>query len=108
VVATIAALVLAVVFHVVLAQRQMQLDRLNVQIAKEQRAYEQNRLIEANASSPERIITEAQRLGLVLPSEPATYLPVPGAPLPSVSSGEPSTTIDEYGKVKAELGDEQP
>lgn len=108
VVATIAALVLAVVFHVVLAQRQMQLDRLNVQIAKEQRAYEKNRLMESLYSSPEHIITEAQRLGLVLPAEPATYLPVPGAPQPSARSGEPSTTIDEYGKVKAELGSEQP
>ena len=106
--ATIAVLVLAVVFHVMLAQRQMQLDRLNVQIAKEQRAYEQNRLIEANASSPQQIITKAQGLGLVPPAEPATYLPVPGAPLPSASAGEPSTTIDEYGKVKAELGNQQP
>lgn len=106
--ATIAVLVLAVVFHVMLAQRQMQLDRLNVQIAKEQRAYEQNRLIEANASSPQQIITKAQGLGLVPPAEPATYLAVPGAPLPSASAGEPSTTIDEYGKVKAELGNQQP
>ena len=106
--ATIAVLVLAVVFHVMLAQRQMQLDRLNVQIAKEQRAYEQNRLMEANASSPQQIITKAQGLGLVPPAEPATYLPVPGAPLPSASAGEPSTTIDEYGKVKAELGNQQP
>ena len=106
--ATIAVLVLAVVFHVMLAQRQMQLDRLNVQIAKEQRAYEQNRLIEANASSPQQIITKAQSLGLVPPAEPATYLTVPGAPLPSASAGEPSTTIDEYGKVKAELGNQQP
>jgi hypothetical protein len=105
---TVTALVAAVVFHVVLAQRQMQLDRVNVQIAKEQRLYDQNRLMESLYSSPGRIITEAQRLGLVLPAEPATYLPVPGAPLPSAAADGPSTTIDEYGKVKAELGNEQP
>jgi hypothetical protein len=106
--ATIAALAAAVVFHVVLAQRQMQLDHMNVQIAHEQNAYEKNRLTESLLSSPEHIITEAQRLGLVLPSAPATYLAVPGAPLASAQSGEPSTTLDEYGKVKAELGSEQP
>jgi hypothetical protein len=106
--ATIAALVLAVLFHVVLAQRQMQLDRMNVRIAAAQDAYENNRLMESLASSPEHIITEAQRLGLVLPAEPATYLQVPGAPLAPARSGEPSTTLDEYGKVKAELGSEQP
>lgn len=105
---TVAALVAAVVFHVVLAQRQMQLDRVNVRIAKEQRLYEQNRLMESLLSSPQRIIQEGQRLGLVTPADPATYLPVPGAPLPSAAAGEPSTTIDEYGKVKAELGNEQP
>jgi hypothetical protein len=105
---TVAALVAAVVFHVVLAQRQMELDRVNVQIANEQRLYEQNRLMESLLSSPQRIIQEGERLGLVTPAEPATYLQVPGAPLPSASAGEPSTTIDEYGKVKAELGNEQP
>ena len=105
---TVTALVAAVLFHVVLAQRQMQLDRVNVQIAKEQRLYEQNRLMESMLSSPQRIIQEGERLGLVTPAEPATYLQVPGAPLASASAGEPSTTIDEYGKVKAELGNEQP
>jgi hypothetical protein len=108
VLATIAALVLAVVFHVVLAQRQMQLDSMNVQIAKEQNTYEKNRLMESLYSSPQRIIQEGERLGLVLPAEPATYLEVPDAPQPSARSDEPSTTIDEYGKVKAELGSEQP
>lgn len=108
VVATIAALVLAVLFHVVLAQRQMELDHLNGQIAKAQTAYEKNQLTDSLFSSPEHVITEAQRLGLVLPAEPATYLGVPGAPQPSARSGEPSTTLDEYGKVKAELGTEQP
>jgi hypothetical protein len=108
VVATIAALVLAVVFHVVLAQRQMQLDHTNELIAKEQRTYEQLRLQESMLSSPQRIIQEGERLGLVPPAAPATYLQVPDAPLPSASAGEPSTTIDEYGKVKRELGNERP
>jgi len=108
VVGTIAALAFAVVFHVILAQRQMQFDRLTVEITEAQRAYDENRLREAMLSSPERIISEGQRLGLVAPAEPATYLTVPGARQPKVASDEPATTIDQYRKVKRELGAEQP
>ena len=58
-------------FHVVLAQNQLQLDRLNAQITKEQRTYEQRRLTASLLASPQRIIQEAERLGLVVPARPA-------------------------------------
>ena len=77
---TVFALVTAVVFHVVLAQNQMELDRLNGQITKEQRVYEQRRLTASLYASPQRVIQEAERLGLVVPPEAAQYLYVPGAP----------------------------
>jgi hypothetical protein len=105
---TIAALVLAVVFHVVLAQRQMQLDQLNEKITQAQRTYEENRLRESMLSSPQHVISEGQRLGLVMPAEPATFLTVPDAPTPGATANDSSTTIAEYGKVKQELGSEQP
>jgi cell division protein FtsL len=108
VVGTVAALVLAVVFHVFLAQRQMQLDQLNVRIEKAQRTYEENHLQASMLSSPQHIIEEAQRLGLATPAEPAQYLSVDGAKLPVANAGEPSTTLSDYGKVKKELGSEQP
>jgi hypothetical protein len=100
--------VLAVVFHVLLAQRQMQLDQLNVQIGTAQRTYEENHLKASMLSSPQHVIEEAQRLGLITPVEPAQYLPVTGAKLPVANAGEPATTLSDYGKVKKELGTEQP
>ena len=71
---TVFALVTAVVFHVVLAQNQMELDRLDAQITKEQRVYEKRRLAASVLASPQRVIQEAERLGLVMPPEPAQYL----------------------------------
>ena len=108
VVGTIAALVLAVVFHVFLAQRQMQLDQVNGQIEKAQRTYEEKHLQASMLSSPQHIIEEAQRLGLATPAEPAQYLTVPDAPQPLANAGDTSTTLSDYTKVKKELGTEQP
>jgi cell division protein FtsL len=105
---TVFALVTAVVFHVVLAQHQMELDRLNVQIAKEQRIYEKRHLAASVLASPPRVIQEAERLGLVRPQEPAQYLQVPGAPMPTADDGSTSETIADWSKTKASLGPQQP
>jgi len=105
---TVFALVTAVVFHVVLAQNQMQLDRLNTQITKEQRTYEKRRLAASVLASPQRVIQEAERLGLVLPLEPAQYLQVPGAPMPKTDDGSTSETIADWSKTKPSLGPQQP
>jgi len=107
-VATVVALVFAVVFHVVLAQSQLQLDSMSTQIAKAQHTYEARRLELAKLSAPERIIGEAERLGLVLPPEPPTYLTVDGAPTPASETEQPSTTLSDWKAVKPHLGDPQP
>ena len=77
VVVTIIALVTAVVFHVVLAQNQMELDHLNGQITNEQRVYEQRRLDTATLASPQNVIQQAERLGLIQPGDSTTTLYVP-------------------------------
>jgi cell division protein FtsL len=105
---TLFALVTAVVFHVVLAQNQMELDRLNEQITKEQRIYEQRRLTTSLLASPQRVIQEAQELGLVLPPEPAQYLYVPGAPMPKTDDGSTADTIADWSRTKPSLGPQQP
>ena len=104
---TVFALVTVVLFHVVLAQDQLQLDRLNVQISRAQREYEQRRLETSRLASPERILQEAQRLGLVLPTEPAQYLTVPGAPPLSADGNSTASTLEDWTKVKPHLGDQQ-
>lgn len=106
--ATVVALVSAVVFHVILAQGQLQLDRMSTQIAKTQHTYESRRLKLAKMSAPERIIGEAERLGLVLPPDPPTYLTVDGAPTPASETEQPSTTLRDWKAVKPHLGDPQP
>jgi hypothetical protein len=109
VVAVLFALVSAVVFHVMLAQNQLQLDRLNSQIALEQRDYEQQRLTVSELSAPQRIIQEAERLGLVLPVQPPQYLFVPGAPpLASDAGATATTTLPDWMKAKPSLGSQQP
>jgi len=106
---TLFALVSAVVFHVVLAQNQLQLDRLNGQIAAEQRVYEQHRLVAAQLSSPERIIQQAERLGLVPPAGPPQPLLVPDAPLPASDPGASvPSTLQDWTKAKPSLGTQPP
>lgn len=101
-------LVSAVLFHVLLAQGQLELDRLDAQIAVERREYEQRRLEASNSASPPRIIEAAQRQGLVIPPEPPTYLQVEGAQVPAADAGNPSTTLDDWEDVKPTLGEHQP
>ena len=105
---TVFALVTAVVFHVVLAQNQMELDHLNVQITKAQRTYEQNRLTASLLASPQRVIQEAERLGLVQPPGSVQILYVPNAPLPVTDDGSTADTIADWSKTKPSLGPQQP
>jgi cell division protein FtsL len=107
-VATVVALVFAVVFHVILAQEQLQLDGMSSQIANAQHTYEARRLELAKMSAPDRIIGEAERLGLVLPPAPPIYLTVAGAPTPASETEQPSTTLSDWKAVKPHLGDPQP
>ena len=62
----------------------------------------------AKMSAPDRIIGEAERLGLVLPPAPPIYLTVQGAPTPASETEQPSTTLSDWKAVKPHLGDPQP
>jgi cell division protein FtsL len=71
--------------HVMLAQNQFRLDRLNGQAGAEQARYERLRLQVDQLESPQRIIATAQqKLGMVTPGS-VTYL-TPSAPLPASTS----------------------
>jgi cell division protein FtsL len=105
---TVFALVTAVVFHVVLAQNQQELDGLNGQIAEQQRVYEQRLLTTSVLASPEAIIEAAKRQGLAQPPEPAIYLEVPGAPLPRADRADTAATIGDWSKTKPSLAAQQP
>jgi cell division protein FtsL len=105
---TVVALVVAVVFHVILAQGQLQLDHLDTQIAAERRQYEQLRLETSQLASPQRITEQAQRQGLIVPAEPPIYLEVPDAKVPAGRAVNPPSTLGDWEEVKPNLGDNQP
>jgi cell division protein FtsL len=68
--------------HVMLAQNQFRLDRLNSRADAEQARFERLRLQVDQLESPQRIIATAQqKLGLVTPGS-VTYL-TPSGPLPA-------------------------
>ena len=82
----------AVVFHVVLAQNQMELDDLNAQIATEQRTYEQRRLDRGRAGVARSASSRRPSgSGWWSPREPAQYLQVPNAPMPKTDDGSTPT-----------------
>ena len=95
---------LAVVFHVILAQGQLQLDGMTGKIAKAQHTYEARRLELARMSAPERIIGEAERLGLVRRRRRRPISPSSGAPTPAAETEQPSTTLSDWKEVKPHLG----
>ncbi|HEX5586628.1 MAG TPA: hypothetical protein VFZ17_04930 [Acidimicrobiia bacterium] len=106
--AIVFVLVSAVVFHVILAQGQLELDHLDTQIAAERREYEQRRLETSQLASPQRITEQALRQGLVVPPEPPIYIELPGAKTPAGRAVEPPSTLGDWEAVKPNLGDNQP
>ena len=104
----VGVLVTAVLFHVALAQGQLQLDRLDASIASAQREYEHRRLETSRLASPQRVIEQALTQGLQIPDQPAIYLEVPGAKGPAVKAADPPTTLGDWQDVKPSLGDDQP
>jgi cell division protein FtsL len=101
----VVALFAAVVFHVQLAQGQMELNRLEQESATARQEYQQLRLQYAQHSSPTAIETRAKELGMVRASDVPTYLVVPDAPSPAATPDQTSTTLQEgWEKVKPHLG----
>jgi cell division protein FtsL len=106
----VCSLIVAVGFHVVVAQSQLEIDHLEARVAEEQHRYEQLRLQVAQLASPARITTRAQEMGMVAPTEPPTAVTVPGAPAPDApapSDSTATTLAESWPKVKPNL-DAQP
>jgi hypothetical protein len=77
-----------VYLHVVLAQRQVALNRLTAHVAAESTTYQNLRLQVAQLNSPAHIISTAEgQLGMRQPAS-VTYL----TPVHTVGGGTPSTT----------------
>jgi cell division protein FtsL len=101
----VGSLVAVVGFHVVLAQSQVELDRLEQQVGEEQHRYEQLRFEVSALSSPARIVNRATELGMTAPTGVATVVPVPTDPAaPATTSDATATTLAEsWEKVKSHL-----
>ncbi len=71
-----------VVFHAMVAQSQIGLERIEQRTARAQRAYETARLEYARLAAPSRILKRAAELGLVPPAAPpiAVGISAPAAP----------------------------
>jgi cell division protein FtsL len=99
------ALFAAVVFHVQLAQGQLELDRLERQTAVAREQYQQLRLEYAQQASPAAIQQRAEAMGMVRAGDVPTYVVVPDAPPPTKTPDQTSTTLQEgWEKVKPHLG----
>ena len=96
-IASVAVVGLALVaLHVLIAENQFRLDRLQQEAATEQASYEKLRLQVAQLEAPARIVSQAEgRLGMVQPAS-VTYLPA--------LTSTPSTTAVRAGKGVAAPG----
>jgi cell division protein FtsL len=85
-----AAIALALVyFHVVLAQRQFAIDRLQSQVQKAQATYQDQRLQVAQLGSPQHIISMAEgQLGMIQPSNVTYLTPSGGGGASTAASGQ--------------------
>jgi hypothetical protein len=79
---TVVLVLALVVAHVLLAQSQLTLDRLNGQVDAARRGYEQARLQQAQLAAPASVIARAATLGLVPPAQPPIAVTVPATPAP--------------------------
>jgi cell division protein FtsL len=102
----VCSLIAAVAFHVVLAQSQLEIERLNRESARQQHRYEQLRLEVARLASPERVVARATELGMVLPAEPSKIVGVltdPSSPAPASPDSTATTLAESWPKVKPHL-----
>jgi cell division protein FtsL len=105
-IAAAAAIALALVYlHVVLAQRQFQLDDLNAQVQKDSATYQQLRLQVAELGAPDHIISMAEgQLGMVQPSKVVYLTEPPGTPGEGVAAGGLSSAGSDASPARAPAG----
>jgi cell division protein FtsL len=102
-----------VYLHVLLAQRQFRLDRVNSQVQNQQITYQKLRLEVAQLASPENIISTAEgKLGMIPPGRvsylsPATTIPssstVSTLSFPGGPGGQAPAGDADWPRVKSEL-----
>jgi hypothetical protein len=106
----IAAVMVVVGFRVLMAEGQLELDRLEQKTVKEQARYERMRLEYAQRTAPEAIVDRAEEIGMI-PATTQRYLAAPGLPTgPAASDGDGEMAAArerDWKKVKAHL-DAQP
>ena len=104
--AVIGAVLLVVGLHVVMAEGQLQLERLDRQTSAEQQRYESLRLTYAERNAPQAIITRAKRLGMI-PATSLRYLSVPGLSASGSAGASAGATAPslarDWEKVKKHL-----
>jgi len=98
-----ASLLAVVAFHVLLAQGQLGLDRVEDRIRREQALYPVRRLEVAQASSPEAITARARALGLVDAAGAPTPVEVPDDPAATSPPSTATSTTKDYELVKPHL-----
>ena len=88
-----------VYFHVVLAQRQFALDRLQSQVQKAQATYQQQRLEVAQLGSPGQIISRAEgQLGMIQPASVSYLAPAGGVP-GQTTGGTSKAPLGQIGRT---------
>ena len=97
-------LFVTVAFHVALVQNQQRIDRLNRQATAAQARYDHLHVEVDRLQSPSRVVTEAEKLGMVS-ADDATWLAPDGTADSSPTSPTGPTTSDHYLTVKPYLGD---
>jgi len=100
---TVIAILTAVIFHALLAQSQITIDRLEQRTAEAERAYQDARLERARLAAPQRVIERAKAIGLVPPDRPPTAVPVTGELPPEADAT--TGTLNGWTEVKPTLGD---
>jgi len=87
------SMLVAAMFHSVLVSGQARIDELGREITAQQKGLAQDRLELARMSSPERIATEAERLGLVV-AEQQTWIRPGSHAEPVVTGGTSDPDVD--------------
>jgi hypothetical protein len=105
----VAAVLIVVGFHVMMAEGQLQLDRLDSATSLQQQRYEALRLEFAKQSAPEAIIERAEDLGMVQATS-MRYVSAPGLTAEAAKSAGTDATAASlarnWGKVKPNLVDQ--